>query len=130
MLDNNLKMTVCVQVFHLALCIVWNLTGVYQLGLGLQPIGPTASVIGAGVMALLVSGLILAALRRWKWLYLSLSIVAAAGAFLAIYGGFTKDPSQWPSLFWQYAGILLNFVGMVGFLLALKSFKHLSSTNN
>ena len=128
-ISNNYSVaTFSVQIIHIALSIVWNLVGVYQLGQGVQSIGPTASLIVVAIMFALAAALYLAAVKSWKWLYLSVSLLLVWGAASAIYGGFTKDVALWPEEFWRYAGILVNAVGVVGFCMVIANLRRLTDT--
>lgn len=110
------------QLLHVALCVVWNGLGLWQKSQGIQTIGPTAS-FGAIVFVLLLgAGLILLLRRGAETPYLLLSLLGLLLSALAIYGGFTKDLSNWPSEFWRWAGIIVNAVGVLGFILALTTF--------
>lgn len=127
-ISNNYSVaTLSVQLIHVALCIVWNLVGVYQLSQGIQSIGPTASLIGVVILFVFGSALFLAASKNWRWLYLSVSLLLVWGAVSAIYGGFTKDVALWPTPFWRYAGILVNAVGVVGFCMVIASLRRLTA---
>ena len=116
-----------VQLFHSVLCIIWNVIGVWQLSKGLPAIGPTASVAGIGIILVLSGLLILGVHSRYVALYLGVSGLLFLAAVSAIYGGFTKDPSFWPSEVWRYAGIIVNTIGLIGFGLALGYTKQLKS---
>jgi len=123
-ISNNYSVaTLSVQLIHIALCIVWNLVGVYQLSQGIQSIGPTASLIGVVILFVFAGALVLAAAKSWRWLYLSVSLLLVWGAVSAIYGGFTKDIALWPTEFWRYAGMLVNAVGVVGFCMVIANLK-------
>ena len=116
-----------VQLSHAVLCIVWTLTGIWQLSNGLQAIGPTASFAAIGIILALSGSLILGVRSKLVALYLSASGLLFLGAVSAIYGGYTKDPSLWPSEGWRYAGIVVNGIGVIGFGLALGHIKHLKN---
>ena len=60
--------------------------------------------------------------------YLRVSGILVLAAVSAIFGGFTKDSSLWPSELWRYAGIAVNGIGVVGFGLALVHIKHLKNS--
>jgi len=116
-----------VQLFHSVLCIIWNVVGVWQLSKGLPAIGPTASVAGISII-LVLSGLLMLGVRsRYVTLYLCVSALLFLAAVSALYGGFTKDPSFWPSEVWRYAGIIVNMIGLIGFGLALGYTKQLKN---
>ena len=122
-----LALALAVQLFHAVLCIIWNLIGVWQLSKGLLAIGPTASVAAIGII-LVLSGLLIVSVRsKHVALYLGVSGLMFLAAVSAIYGGFNKDPSFWPSEAWRYAGIIVNAIGLVGFSLALGCAKQLKN---
>lgn len=127
MLKPILVPALAVQLFHALLCIIWNLIGVWQLSKGLPAIGPTASIAAIGII-LVLSGLLIEGVRsKHVALYLGVSGLIFLAAVSAIYGGFTKDPSFWPSEAWRYAGIIVNAIGLVGFGLALGYTKQLKN---
>jgi ABC-type multidrug transport system permease subunit len=83
---------------------------------------PTTS-FGAIVLVLLLgTGLVAFLCKGAETAYILLSLVGLLMSALAIYGGFTKDSSNWPSEFWRWAGITVNAVGVLGFVLALGTF--------
>lgn len=93
-------------------CIAWNMYGLYLMSNGQQPIGPTASAVGAGLCAIFAFLFWWFLKKNFKWSYIILCVVAALMAGFTIYGAFTKDPSLWPSEAWRWAGIVLNSIGM------------------
>lgn len=107
------------QLTHVALCVVWNGVGLLQKSRGEPTIGPTASFAAILVVILLGLGLVMLLRKARETPYLCLSALALLLAVPAIYGGLTKDASNWPSEFWRWAGIAVNSVGVIGFLLAL-----------
>ena len=116
-----------VQLLHVALCIIWNITGLWQLASDLQPIGPTASMAAIGFIIVFSATLILGERNNKPVPYLLASGLLALAAVSAIFDGFTKDSSLWPSEFWRYAGISVNSIGVAGFGLALAHIKHLKT---
>ncbi len=120
------KLTLSVQTSHIALSVIWNITGLLQIQNGYQSIGPTASISTIIILGFLLLLLIISANKSWRVVYIVTSLVLALGALSAIYGGFTKDVSLWPSAFWRYAGIAVNMVGVLGFLMALFSIRQVS----
>lgn len=116
------RLALAAQLLHVALCVVWNGVGLWQQAHGTQTIGPTAS-FGAIVLVLLLGTGLVAFLRKGaETAYIFLSLGGLLMSALAIYGGFTKDSSNWPSEFWRWAGIAVNAVGVLGFVLALGTF--------
>jgi len=116
------RLALAAQLLHVALCVVWNAVGLWQQAHGTQTIGPTAS-FGAIVLVLLLGTALVAFLRKGaETAYILLSLLGLLMSALAIYGGFTKDSSNWPSEFWRWAGIAVNAVGVLGFVLALGTF--------
>ena len=116
-----------VQLLHAALCIIWNIAGLWLLSNDLQPIGPTASMAAIGLIIVFSATLILGERNNQPVSYLLASGLLALAAVSAIFGCFTKDSSLWPSEWWRYAGIAVNSIGVVGFGLALAHIKHLKS---
>ena len=52
-------------------------------------------------------------------------LMAFAGALvgaLTIYSALTKEHSLWSSEFWRFAGIVVNFLAVVGFIFTVKQF--------
>jgi len=107
------------QLAHVLLCIAWNGMGLWQKSRGLQTIGPTASLTAILIVILLGLGLVFLLRKGRETPYLCLSTLGLLLAVPAIYGGLTKDASNWPSEFWRLAGIAVNLIGVAGFLIAL-----------
>ncbi|BAJ01959.1 hypothetical protein [Shewanella violacea] len=122
MLKTNYALALKVQLTHLFLCILWNAIGLWQLHNGEQSIGPTASMMAIVVVLIAGSLLVFSLNKAWKPLYFSISLLAFLLAAMTIYGGLTKDHSLWPSEFWRFAGIAVNAIGALGFILAITSF--------
>lgn len=119
---NAYRPALAAQLLHVALCVVWNGLGLWQKSQGMQTIGPTAS-FGAIVFVLLLgAGFVLLLRNGAETPYLLLSLLGLLMSAIAIFGGLTKDLSCWPSEFWRWAGIIVNSVGVLGFLLALTTF--------
>jgi hypothetical protein len=110
------------QAFHALLCIIWNGAAMWQVQSGEQPIGPSASGMVIISAVSLVALLALCLHRNWEAIYLILSLMAFGVAASAIYGGFTKNPELWPSQTWRIVGIVVNMVGVTGFILVLHAF--------
>jgi len=122
----NYKIALIFMVLHAILVIVWNIVGVWLLSQDKPALGPTATLVGALVFAILIAIYLFFYKKEYENLFLSIvSIGALLGAF-AIYGAFTKDPALWPSEFWRYAGIAVNVLGILGFVFALKGYRKLN----
>jgi len=119
---NAYRPALVAQLLHVVVCIVWNGIGLAQRASGVQTIGPTASPGAIALVILLGLGLVWLLRSGLETAYLLLSVLGLLIASAAIYGGLTKDPSNWPSEFWRWAGIVVNAVGVLGFLLALLTF--------
>lgn len=119
---NSYRPALAAQLLHVALCVVWNGLGLWQKSQGIQTIGPTASFGAIGFVVLLGVGFVLLLRKGAETPYILLSLLGLLLSALAIYGGFAKELSNWPSEFWRWAGILVNAVGVIGFLLALITF--------
>jgi len=111
------------MVAHATLVIVWNLVGVWLLSNNKPALGPTATVIGAVVFALFIIAYLYSYSKGLKKVFVSLVTLGALLGSFAVYGALTKAPSLWPSEFWRYAGIGVNLLGVLGFLLVLKKSK-------
>jgi hypothetical protein len=101
-----------------ALAAAWNFYGASQLAKGLQPLGPTATVMG-GVLALVLGAALVATSRRWSVVYMLLAAIAGLLAMITVVGAFTHDAALWPSDFWRYAGAILNIAGAVAAVMAI-----------
>lgn len=107
------------QALYASLCIAWNATVIWQVQSGVQPIGPTGSVaviVGAVIFILLLSF----ALRKgWEGLYIILASLVSLLASTALYSSLTNSAEMWPSQFWQTAGLIVNGIGAISFVLVL-----------
>lgn len=101
-----------VQVAWALLAALWNVAGVYLIAQGQRPLGPTATLIGAGLAAAIGAGLVLS-ITRVPLVYVVVSGVAGLVALITAVGAFTQDQALWPSEFWRYAGAVLNGVGFL-----------------
>lgn len=111
---NNANLVFRTQLLYLFLSILWNIIGLWQISLGKQPIGPTASF---AVIALLIGIAVLLTIfhcKKCPRLYITLSIIIVILATSAAIGTFTKPPSLWPSELFRYLGLVINFVGISG----------------
>jgi hypothetical protein len=100
------------QFIHLVGSAGWNVAGVVLVSQGQSALGPTASVAVAVVLLLLGVGL-WSGFRRWRALYVTISVILGVAAFFAIVQAFTGEASLWPSAFWRWAGAGLNLAGLV-----------------
>lgn len=123
MLVSRYSRPLLLQTIHAVLCVGWNGIGLWQKAHGQATIGPTASWIALLMSVVLVSALFALLRSRKELAYLALSLVAALLALVAVLGGFTKDPSLWPSEFWRWAGIVVNTIGVAAFPVALAAFR-------
>ncbi len=110
------------MVLHAILVIVWNIVGVWRLSLGESALGPTATLVGALIFAVLIAIYFLFYKKGYEKLFLTVVTIGALLGSMAIYGAFTKDPNLWPSEFWRYAGVAVNLLGVLGFIFALNGF--------
>ena len=110
------------MVLHAFLAALWNVAGVWLISQGQSPLGPTASMTGVAVLAVLILAYIFTLKKGYEKAFLLLASVGALVGLLTIYGALTKDPSLWPSEFWRVAGIAVNSLAAIGFVLTLKVF--------
>jgi len=123
-LKNNYKPVLLLMVVHALLVIIWNIVGVWLISEGKSAPGPTATMMAALVFAIFILGYLFFYNKGFKKLFILIVTIGALFAFSAIYGAFTKDPALWPSEFWRYTGIVVNSIGVLGFLILLnKSIK-------
>jgi hypothetical protein len=100
------------------LCAAWNAYGAMQIANGQPALGPTATYAGAG-LALSLAVLFFVTAGRWPIVYKILAGLGAAVAAMTVWNAFVLDPSNWPSEFWRWAGVLLNLGGVLGAALAI-----------
>ena len=117
MCNKNSKLSVIFMVLHALLVIVWNIAG----SQGKSALGPTASLVGIFLFAVLIGLYIIFYKKEYKKLFLVFAFIGASLGSMAIYGALTKDPVLWPSEFWRYAGIAVNTLGVIGFILSIIS---------
>ena len=122
LLKSDYQYAIKVQALYAILCVVWNAVGLWQIQQGVQSIGPSASITVIVAILLLLSSMVICLYKKWEVIYLGISLLVSILAVLVIYGGFTKDRELWPSEFWRYAGIVVNLMGVLGFLVALRVF--------
>ena len=119
---NKYDISLLFLLSHALLSIVWNIIGLWLLSQGKQALGPTATYAAIVLLLLLSAGYIFFSKKDYSKIYLVLASMGAALAGYAIAGGLTKDPALWPSEFWRYAGIAVNALGVIGFILGVKTF--------
>lgn len=95
------------------LAALWNIAGVILISQGHQPLGPTASAVGAVLLVVVALALYWSASKA-PIVFVLLSALAGIGAALTVAGAITGDPSLWPTAFWRIAGAVLNAIGTVG----------------
>ncbi|MCK5906685.1 MAG: hypothetical protein KAG37_03795 [Flavobacteriales bacterium] len=116
------KIAIVFLVLHALLVIVWNIVGVWLISQGKSALGPTATLVGALVFAVIISVYILLYKKAMEIGFLITAILGASMGIFAVYGALTKDPNLWPSEFWRFAGIAVNTLGILGLIFALKAF--------
>ena len=122
MADKNYNTSLYFLLSHAVLCIIWNAIGLWLLSQGKQAIGPTATYAGIALFFLLAVGYIFFSNKDYSKTYLIFAGIGAVLAGYAITGGLTKDHALWPSEFWRYAGMAVNALGVIGFILGVKTF--------
>jgi len=110
------------MVLHAFLAAVWNVAGVWLISQGKSPLGPTASLTGVAVLAILIMIYIFTLKKGYEKSFLLMVSLGALVGLMTIYGALTKDHSFWPSEFWRIAGIAINSLAVIGFVLTLKVF--------
>lgn len=113
-----MKISLFVLLIWALLCVVWNVYGSVQIANGGRALGPTATIAGAVLIAVLATALVVTH-RRWVWAYRILAVLGAAMAAFTIWNSFRLDPGLWPSEFWRWAGIAVNALGVLGALAAM-----------
>ena len=107
-----------IQLSHLVLSIIWNIIGVVLINAGEAPLGPTASLVAAALMLVLIAFLVLGA-ARMRWLYVVASLFIMLTLSSVIWSAFISNPALWPSDYWRYGGVILNGFGVSGALWGL-----------
>jgi hypothetical protein len=118
--DNNANLVFSIQLLYLFLSILWNVIGLWQISLGKQSIGPTASFMVIALLAGIAALLTIFHCKGYSRLYLILSILIAILATSAAVGAFTKPPSSWPSELFRYIGLAVNIIGISSFIALAK----------
>ena len=121
------------MVMHAFLAAMWNVAGVWLMSQGQSPLGPTASLTGAVILAVLILIYIFTLKESYEKTFFLMASIGAVVGLLTIYGALTKDHSLWPSEFWRFAGITVNSLAVIGFTLTLKQFftkKYTTSKRN
>lgn len=119
--ENKYILALKIQAIYILLCIVWNIIGLYQIALYIQPIGPTVSYPVLIVLTAIIIILAISCLKKWLYTYYLLSTIVFLLAVYAVISGISKDPSLWPSQFWRLLGITINLFGILAYLIALKT---------
>lgn len=109
-----------VQVAWAILSAIWNSVGVAMIAQGGRSPGPTAS-IAAAIVLLVMAIAYPTVLRRWRVVYLLVSVMGGLAAIAAVVNAFTADPALWPSEFWRYTGVVLNGVGFFAAIVGIVS---------
>lgn len=122
MLIDSYKTPLVLMVLHAFLAALWNIAGVWLISQGRSPLGPTASMAGVAVLAVLILIYIVTLQKGYEKSFLFMALIGALVGALTIYGALTKDHSLWPSEFWRVAGIAVNALALIGFSSALKVF--------
>jgi len=116
------RMPLIFMVLHAFLAALWNVAGVWLISQDQSPWGPTASMTGVAVLAILILAYMVTLKKGYEKFFLFLAFLGAVLGVLTIYGALTKEHSLWPSEFWRYAGIAVNSLAAIGFVLTLKVF--------
>jgi len=85
-------------------------------------LGPTASLTGVAVLAILILAYIVTLKKGYEKSFLLLAFVGALVGLLTIYSALTKEHTLWPSEFWRYAGIVVNSLAAIGFVFTIREF--------
>ena len=110
------------MMVHAILVIIWNIAGIWLISQGKSALGPTATWAGVVLFAVLMGIYFVTCQKGLHKTFLVFALLGSLLGLSAIYGAFTKDPALWPSEFWRFAGVAVNFLGIAGFALGLKNF--------
>jgi len=110
------------MVMHAFWAAMWNVAGVWLMSHGQSPLGPTASLTGVAVLAVLILIYIYTLKKGYEKTFLLMALIGALVGAMTIYGALTKEHNLWPSEFWRFAGIAVNSLAVIGFTLTLKQF--------
>ena len=121
-LIDSYKIPLVFMVLHAFLAAMWNAAGVWLISQGQSPLGPTASLTGVAVLAVFIVIYIFTLKKGYEKSFLLMAFIGALVGLMTIYGALTKDHSFWPSEFWRIAGIAINSLAVIGFVLTLKVF--------
>jgi len=122
MLTNTYKTALLFMMAHAFLAALWNVAGVWLISQDQSPLGPTASLTGVSVLAVLILAYIFTLKKGYERSFLVLAFSGALLGLLTIYGALTKEHSLWPSEFWRVAGIAVNALALIGLSFAMKVF--------
>jgi len=122
MLINIYKIPLFFMVLHAFLAAVWNVGGLWLISQGQSPLGPTASTAAIILMIILILIYIFTLKTGYEKVFIFMALIGALLGSMTIYGALTKEHTLWPSEFWRYAGIAVNSLAAIGFVLTLKVF--------
>ncbi|MFK7897751.1 MAG: hypothetical protein AB8G23_18085 [Myxococcota bacterium] len=108
---------------YAALVFGWQVIGIALRAMDLPALGPTASPAMA-VLALAFGAGFLWTAQRLPIGLVALSLLAALGAGLTLVNTFKPDVdlSLWPSPLSRYAGAVINAVGVIGCVAAIRGY--------
>lgn len=115
---HRLKPAVRLQLSHIALSVIWNISSVTIVYFGGRALGPTSSLALAWLMVVLALCLWLTS-KRSAIIYALISVFQLLASFSTVRNAFIKDPSLWPADISRYVGVAINVLGMFGALLGL-----------
>ncbi|MFK7733737.1 MAG: hypothetical protein AB8B48_19110 [Pseudomonadales bacterium] len=119
MLRTKYSAAMKVQALYALMCIVWNAVVIFQMHAGFQPIGPTGSTVVITGAVILVALLAYSLHSGWELAYVLLAAVVSLLALSAVFSSMTNSSDAWPSEFWQVAGLLINVIGALSFLVVI-----------
>ena len=122
MLNNKYKTPLYFTVLHAFIAAIWNVAGLILISKGESPLGPTASSAAIILMLILIVTYIITLKKGYEKTFLIIAFLGAILGSVTIYGALTKEHTLWPSEFWRYAGIAVNALAAIGFMLSLKIF--------
>lgn len=117
-LSHLLKPAIKLQLSHISLSILWNISSVTLVYLGGRSLGPTSSLMLASIMAILALCLCIAS-KKSAIAYGLISLFQLLASFSTVRNAFIKDPSLWLADISRYVGVAINLIGIFGALLGL-----------